>query len=209
MKPVGFVDPRSGRRPYALLQLRREDTRGQMFNLVGCQTKLTYSAQEKVFRLIPALRQARFARLGSIHRNTFINAPKVLEPDLSLKGHPRLMIAGQLAGVEGYVESAACGLWAGLNAARRHNGLPPLLFPPTTALGGLAFHLQNQATDNFQPGNITWGLLPPLPPPPPPARKWAKKDKNQALGQRARRDLLAWMKEQKLEIFPGESVFFS
>jgi methylenetetrahydrofolate--tRNA-(uracil-5-)-methyltransferase len=106
------------------------------------------------------------------------------------------MVAGQLAGVEGYVESAACGLWAGLNAVRFHHNQPPLLFPPSTAMGGLAAHLQNQANENFQPSNITWGHLPPLPPPPPPARKWGKKEKTFALARRAWHDLRIWMQEQ-------------
>ena len=204
MKPVGFTDSRSGRRPYALLQLRKEDAHGQLFNMVGCQTKLTHNAQLQVFRLIPALRQAQFSRLGSIHRNAFIDAPATLGADLRLLARPNIMVAGQLAGVEGYVESAACGLWAGWNAIRFHNNLPALSFPATTAFGGLAAHLANKTTINFQPSNITWGLLPPLGPPPPPARKWPKKEKHLALARRALHDFTSWMREQGLQ--PAEPL---
>jgi methylenetetrahydrofolate--tRNA-(uracil-5-)-methyltransferase len=197
MKPVGLRDPGSGRRPFAVLQLRKEDSSGQLLNLVGCQTKLTPGAQLQVFRKIPALRAAQFVRLGSVHRNTFINAPQALGPDLRLKIKPHIMVAGQLAGVEGYVESAACGLWAGLNGVRFHRGQPALSFPATCALGGLGSHLQNQATANFQPSNISWGLLPPLPLLP---GVWlSKKEKNTALAKRALKDLLAWMWEQGLQ----------
>lgn len=199
MKPVGFTDPNTGKRPYALLQLRREDAHGQLFNLVGCQTKLTHGAQIEVFRLIPALRQASFARLGSIHRNTFIHAPSQLGPDLRLKAYPNIMVAGQLAGVEGYLESAACGLWAGLNAIRYHHGQEALIFPETTCMGGLASHLGNTITPDFQPSNITWGLLPPLPPPALPAKKWPKKEKGIMLARRALQDLLQWMEKHDLQ----------
>lgn len=199
MKPVGFTDPRTGTRPYAILQLRKEDANGQMFNLVGCQTKLTHSAQLQVFRLIPALHKASFVRLGSIHRNTFLHAPSVLDGALRLKSFPHIMVAGQLAGVEGYVESAACGLWAGWNAVRQCRGLEALEFPPTTTMGGLASHLQNKTTSDFQPSNITWGLLPPLPPPPAPMRKWPKKEKGLNLARRALGDLLAWMKANHIK----------
>jgi methylenetetrahydrofolate--tRNA-(uracil-5-)-methyltransferase len=198
MKPVGFRDPRNGRRPFAVLQLRKEDVNGQLLNLVGCQTKLTQNAQLQVFRKIPALHEAHFARLGSIHRNTFINAPQVLGADLRLKHKPQIMVAGQLAGVEGYVESAACGLWAGLNGVRFYQGQPALAFPPTCAMGGLGSHLQNQVTANFQPSNISWGLLPPLAQL-PGGRRLSKKEKNTALAKRALSDLLAWMLEQGLQ----------
>ncbi len=199
MKPVGFIDPQTGRRPYAVLQLRKEDVRGQLFNMVGCQTKLTHGAQLQVFRLIPALAKASFSRLGSIHRNTFLHAPSMLDANLRLRAFPHIRVAGQLAGVEGYVESAACGLWAGWNSVRSHYGLPELSFPSTTAFAGLASHLQNQITADFQPSNITWGLLPPLPPPPPHLRKWPKKDKGQNLAKRALHDLLAWMAENNIK----------
>ena len=161
LKPVGFTDPRTGRRPYALLQLRLENLNKSTVNMVGCQTKLTYGAQADVFRLIPGLEKAEFARFGSMHRNTFVNAPKVLSPDLSLRGHPGIYLAGQITGVEGYVESAANGLWLGLSLAAALNGnelSPP---PETTAMGALLRHLQTPVK-HFQPSNVQYGLMPEL-----------------------------------------------
>lgn len=192
MKPVGLADPRSGRRPYAVVQLRKEDPEGRLLNLVGFQTKLSYSAQERVFRLIPALAGCEFARLGSIHRNTFLDAPRLLTPDLCLKAAPHVYVAGQLSGVEGYVESGASGLLCGINAARRVLGQVPLLPPATTALGGLLGHLSNTVTKDFQPSNINFGLLPPL------GERLPKKQRGLELARRALRDLLAWMAEQGL-----------
>ncbi|SBV97583.1 Methylenetetrahydrofolate--tRNA-(uracil-5-)-methyltransferase TrmFO [uncultured delta proteobacterium] len=161
LKPVGFTDPRTGRRPYALLQLRLENLNKSTVNMVGCQTKLTYGAQAEIFRLIPGLEKAEFARFGSMHRNTFVNAPKVLGPDLSLKGHPGIYLAGQITGVEGYVESAANGLWLGLSLAAALQGktLPPP--PETTAMGSLLRHLQTPVK-HFQPSNVQYGLMPEL-----------------------------------------------
>ena len=185
MKPVGLTDPRTGERPFAVVQLRKEDKHGRLLNLVGFQTKLTYSSQKKVFRLIPALARAEFARLGSIHRNTFIDAPRVLGPDLRLLNAPHIFIAGQLSGVEGYVESSAMGLLAGLNASRLLKGLELFTPPVTTALGGLVSHLQNRETKNFQPSNVNFGLLPPL------GKKLRKKDRGRALARRALADLMA------------------
>jgi len=196
MKPVGLTDPRDGRRPFAVVQLRKEDPQGRLLNLVGFQTKLTHPAQERVFRLIPALHRAEFVRLGSIHRNTFLDAPRVLTPDCRLLAAPHLFIAGQLSGVEGYVESAASGLVCGLNAARALLGLPSLLPPPTTALGGLLGHLQNRASPDFQPSNVNWGLVAPLPA--APGRRPGKADKNRLLARRAIADLLAWMEQSGL-----------
>ncbi len=196
MKPVGLTDPRTGRRPFAVVQLRKEDPQGRLLNLVGFQTKLTHPAQERVFRLIPALHRAEFVRLGSIHRNTFLDAPRVLTPDCRLLAAPHLFIAGQVSGVEGYVESAASGLVCGLNAARALLGLPSLLPPPTTALGGLLGHLQNSASPDFQPSNVNWGLVAPTPP--ALGRRPGKADKNRLLARRAIADLLAWMAEAGL-----------
>lgn len=187
MKPVGLIDPATGKRAFAVVQLRKEDKDGRLLNMVGFQTKLTYKAQEKVFRLIPALAQAEFSRLGSIHRNTFIDAPRVLAPDLRLLGAPHLIIAGQLSGVEGYVESAAMGLLAGINAARLLKGEGPILPPATTAMGGLLAHLQNKEAKKFQPSNVNFGLIPPL------GKKLPKKERNRALARRALDDFLAWM----------------
>ncbi|MBI4798660.1 MAG: methylenetetrahydrofolate--tRNA-(uracil(54)-C(5))-methyltransferase (FADH(2)-oxidizing) TrmFO [Desulfarculus sp.] len=195
MKPVGLVDPATGRRPHAVVQLRKEDHEGRLLNLVGFQTKLTHPAQERVFRLIPALASCEFARLGSIHRNTFIDAPRVLTPDLRLVSAPQVYVAGQLSGVEGYVESAASGLLCGLNAGRRARGLEPLLPPPTTALGGLLGHLGNTVTKDFQPSNVNMGLLPPLPPSP---QRLSKKQRGVELARRALADLLAWMEQSGL-----------
>ena len=160
-KPVGFTDPRTGRRPYALLQLRLENLNKSTVNMVGCQTKLTYGAQAKIFRMIPGLENAEFARFGSMHRNTFVNAPKALAPDLSLKAHPRIHLAGQITGVEGYVESAANGLWLGISLAAKLKGaaLPPP--PETSAMGSLLRHLQTPVK-HFQPSNVQYGLMPEL-----------------------------------------------
>ena len=187
MKPVGLTDPTTGRRPHAVLQLRKEDVEGRLLNLVGFQTKLTHASQLQVFRLIPALARAEFVRLGSIHRNTFLDAPRVLSPALTLLPAPHIMVAGQLSGVEGYVESAATGLLCGINAARLLRGLDPALPPPTSALGGLLTHLANTNTRDFQPSNINWGLLPPLP------GRVPKKQRGQALSERALEDFKAWM----------------
>ena len=161
LKPVGFTDPRTGRRPFALLQLRAENANKTMFNLVGCQTKLTYGEQARIFRMVPGLEQAEFVRFGSMHRNTFVNAPQVLAPDLSLLGASEIFLAGQITGVEGYVESAACGLWLGHSLAAKAQGkhLPPP--PPETSLGALLQHLRTPSK-RFQPSNVQFGLMPEL-----------------------------------------------
>ncbi|KAB2889526.1 MAG: methylenetetrahydrofolate--tRNA-(uracil(54)-C(5))-methyltransferase (FADH(2)-oxidizing) TrmFO [Desulfobulbaceae bacterium] len=161
MKPVGLADPRTGQEPYAVVQLRKENLAGTTYNMVGFQTKLTYAEQQRIFRLIPGMEQAEFARLGSIHRNTFICAPLLLEPTLQLKNRPDLLLAGQLSGVEGYVESAATGLLAGINAARLTTGLPPVIPPPDTAHGALVSHLTAGDPRHFQPSNVNFGLFPP------------------------------------------------
>lgn len=162
MKPVGLPDPRTGRDPYAVVQLRMENREGTTYNLVGFQTKLTYKAQTEVFRLIPGLELAEFARLGSIHRNTFVCGPLVLEPSLQCKMRPDLLLAGQLTGVEGYVESTAMGLLAGINALRLATGISPLTPPPETAMGSLIGHLTNSDPKHFQPSNVNFGLFPPI-----------------------------------------------
>ena len=151
MKPVGLVDPRTGREPHAVVQLRKENREGTLHNLVGFQTKLTWPEQKRIFRTIPGLEGADFARLGSMHRNTFINAPALLLPTFQLKSAPRIFFAGQITGVEGYVESAGSGLLAGLNAARLASGGEPLLPPATTALGALVHHITNADVKHFQP----------------------------------------------------------
>jgi methylenetetrahydrofolate--tRNA-(uracil-5-)-methyltransferase len=164
MKPVGLVDPATGRRPEAVVQLRRENLSGTHLNMVGFQTRLTIKAQEQVFRLIPALRNAKFARYGAIHRNTYVEAPKVLDPFQRLVSDPTVFLAGQISGVEGYVESAAQGLWAGENASRVVKGLTPILPPRDSALGALLGHLgQENKPRRFCPSNINFGLFPPVP----------------------------------------------
>ena len=162
MKPVGLAHPETGRIPYAVVQLRAENRQGTTYNLVGFQTKLTYEEQQRVFRAIPGLERAHFLRFGSIHRNTFVCAPKVLQPTLQMNNQPGLYLAGQLSGVEGYIESAAMGLLAGINAGRQALGLAPLVPPPATAHGALITHLTATEPRTFQPSNINFGLFPPL-----------------------------------------------
>lgn len=181
MKPVGLDDPATGRRPYAVVQLRRENQAGTLWNMVGFQTRLTRLSQEKVFRLIPGLENAEFARFGAIHRNTYLDAPKVLDEFQRL--NPRVFMAGQIAGVEGYVESAAHGLWAGENAARQALGQPLLSPPPSTALGALLGHLRSDGK-HFAPSNVNFGLFPPPPPEVPKNMRsdWLVEEARRALG---------------------------
>ncbi|MEN8200765.1 MAG: methylenetetrahydrofolate--tRNA-(uracil(54)-C(5))-methyltransferase (FADH(2)-oxidizing) TrmFO [Thermodesulfobacteriota bacterium] len=161
MKPVGLRNPRTGQDPYAVVQLRMENREGSLYNLVGFQTKLTYPEQKRIFRMIPGLEKVDFARLGSIHRNTFVCAPELLAPSLQLKDHPHIYLAGQLSGVEGYVESMAMGLLAGLNASRSLLGKEIIVPPPETALGALIKHLTQTDPACFQPSNVNFGLFPP------------------------------------------------
>jgi len=162
MKPVGLPDPKTGRQAFAVVQLRQEDRSGQMWNLVGFQTRLRKGEQEKVFRMVPGLAKAEFLRHGSIHRNAYLNAPASLSPHLSAKDDPALMFAGQLTGVEGYTESSATGLLAGINLARILRGEEPLVPPPTTMLGALYRYLRDADPKHFQPMNANFGLLDPL-----------------------------------------------
>jgi methylenetetrahydrofolate--tRNA-(uracil-5-)-methyltransferase len=162
MKPVGLPDPRTRREPHAVVQLRQEDRAGQMWNLVGFQTRLKTGAQQRIFRTIPGLAQAEFLRYGSIHRNTYLNSPQSLTPYLSATKDPQLLFAGQLTGVEGYTESAATGLLAGINLARMLAGDEPLLPPPTTMLGALYRYLRETEPRRFQPMNANFGLIMPL-----------------------------------------------
>lgn len=186
MKPVGLADPRTGREPCAVVQLRQENSESSLYNMVGFQTKLTWPEQKRVFRMIPALEKAEFARLGSIHRNTFLNAPAVLQKTLQLRSDERIFFAGQITGVEGYVESAAAGLLAGIFAARYLRGQefsPP---PAVTALGALLAHLGRADAETFQPMNINFGLFPVL------DKKVPRKDRGRAHAERALAALGPW-----------------
>jgi methylenetetrahydrofolate--tRNA-(uracil-5-)-methyltransferase len=186
MKPVGLTDPRTGRRPAAVLQLRPENAERTTLNLVGFQTKLTYPEQERVFRMIPALAGAEFTRHGSIHRNTFVNAPKVLSERLELVARPGVYLAGQITGVEGYVESAACGLWLGTALGLRLTTGRDLPQPPReTALGALLGHLRSEAK-HFQPSNVNFGLTPPL------EERMKKANRKMAYPERGGKAFAAW-----------------
>ena len=182
MKPVGLRDPRTGERPYAVVQLRQEDKRGILYNLVGFQTKLRVGEQQRILRTLPGLAGAVFARHGSVHRNTYINAPRCLGPTLELHRRPGCHLAGQIAGVEGYVESAALGGLAGIFAAHGVRGEAAPQPDAATAHGALLHHLAHASPRNFQPMNVNYGLFPPLPPAVPPLRK---REKNEQLAARA------------------------
>ena len=182
MKPVGLVDPRSGRRPHAVAQLRQEDRQGTLLNLVGFQTKLRIPEQKRVLRTLPGLEKAVFARFGGVHRNTYVNAPRLLAPDLSLRARPGLYLAGQMTGVEGYVESAALGGLVGIQVAHAALGERAPLPPPETAHGALLTHLSEARAADFQPMNVNFGLFPPLEDAP---RRRKKAEKNAALAARA------------------------
>jgi methylenetetrahydrofolate--tRNA-(uracil-5-)-methyltransferase len=186
MRAVGLFDPRTGKRPYAVVQLRQENRERTLYNLVGFQTKMTYGEQRRVFAMIPGLAQAEFVRLGSLHRNTFINSPRHLLASLQWRQCAELFFAGQMIGVEGYIESAAMGLLAGINAARWSAGKEPLVPPPATMLGALLRYITDADRKNFQPMNANFGLLPPLP---EPLRGKAKKE---AMARRALTDMEAW-----------------
>jgi methylenetetrahydrofolate--tRNA-(uracil-5-)-methyltransferase len=189
MKPVGLVDPKTGRQPFAVVQLRAENREGTLYNLVGFQTKLKYGEQERVFRLIPGLEHAEFVRLGSIHRNTFIHSPGILSVYLNFLRYPRIFLAGQISGVEGYVESAAMGLLVGINAARQATSRPLVTPPRETALGALIAHLTNTTTKDFQPMNVNFGLFLPL------EGRIPKKLRSAAYAERALEALERWMRE--------------
>jgi methylenetetrahydrofolate--tRNA-(uracil-5-)-methyltransferase len=180
MKPVGLIDPRTGKPPFAVVQLRQDNAAGTLYNMVGFQTHLKWGEQKRVFSLIPGLEEAEFVRYGVMHRNTFINSPKLLRPTYQFVRRDSLLIAGQMTGVEGYVESAASGLIAGINAARLARGLRPVVFPRESALGSMAHYITEADPDNFQPMNANFGLFPPLE---RPIR--GKKEKNERLAARA------------------------
>lgn len=162
LRPVGLIDPHTGRRPWANIQLRKENAAGTMYNIVGFQTNLKFGEQKRVFSMIPGLENAEFVRYGVMHRDTFMDSPRLLSKSLSLKSEPRLFFAGQFTGVEGYTESAATGILAGINAARFASGEEPLVLPPETMLGALVNYITDESVDNFQPMGANMGILPPL-----------------------------------------------
>ena len=196
MRAVGLVDPRTGRRPYAVVQLRQENRERSLYNLVGFQTKMTYPEQRRVFALIPGLAKAEFVRLGSLHRNTFINAPQHLLPTLQWRQRATLFFAGQMTGVEGYVESAATGLLAGINAANLLAGRSPVVPPATTALGALLRYISDPERKRFQPMNVNFGLIPPL------AARLRGKAKKEMMARRALADMAAWARETNAAAMP-------
>ena len=193
LKPRGLTDPRTGKEPYAVVQLRRDNREGSVYNLVGFQTHLRFPEQRRVFSMIPALHDAEFLRYGVMHRNTFLNSPKLLDRYYRLKAEPRVCFAGQMTGVEGYVESAASGFLAGVEAARRLRGLPPVNFPQETAIGALGLYVSNQSVTAFQPMNINFGIMPPL-----AHRVRGKRNKNAELSQRSLK-IIETLRETVLE----------
>lgn len=187
MKPVGLVDPRTGRRPWAALQLRQENRAATLYSMVGFQTRMKWGEQKRVFRLIPGLEEAEFVRYGVIHRNTYIQSPKLLLDTLQMRDYPNVLFAGQITGVEGYIESAASGILAGRNAARIVRGEPLITLPNTTMLGALVDYVSHYDGKDFQPMNSNWGIVPPL-----PDRIRDKKEKGRLLAERALADLAAF-----------------
>lgn len=193
LKPRGLTDPRTGREPYAVVQLRRDNQEGSVYNLVGFQTHLRFPEQRRVFSMIPALHDAEFLRYGVMHRNTFLNSPRLLDRYYRLMADPRVSFAGQMTGVEGYVESAASGFLAGVETARRLRGLPPVDFPQETAVGALGLYVSNRSVTVFQPMNINFGIMPPL-----DRRVKGKRNKNAELSRRSL-EIIEKLRETVLE----------
>ena len=196
MKPMGLIDPRTGRRPYAVVQLRQENQRAASFNLVGFQNHLRFAEQTRILRMIPGLQNAEFLRFGQIHRNTYINAPALLDTTLQLRTHPRVFFAGQISGVEGYVEAIATGLMAGVHATCFAEGQLPNPLPRATALGSLAHYISGADSSNYQPANITFDLLPPLD---EETRLRFRRDKKARHAEVCRRALAALVEYQRAE----------
>ena len=200
MKPVGLIDPRTGREPYACVQLRQDNLAGDHFSMVGFQTQIKWGEQARVLRMIPGLEQAEFVRFGMVHRNTYVNGPTVLAETWQVRRRPTLFFAGQMSGVEGYVESAASGLIAGRNAAALVDGRQPSAPPRTTAIGALAYYVSHADPKHYQPSNITFGIIPPLQRESGGPRVPKKKaDRNERISQRALADLAEWMKQSDLQ----------
>ncbi|HTX89908.1 MAG TPA: methylenetetrahydrofolate--tRNA-(uracil(54)-C(5))-methyltransferase (FADH(2)-oxidizing) TrmFO [Anaerolineales bacterium] len=189
MRPTGLTDPHTGRWPYALVQLRQDNLAGNLYNLVGFQTNLTYPEQKRVLRMIPGLGQAEFVRYGQMHRNTFLASPKLLEPSLQFRGRPDLFFAGQLTGVEGYMGNIATGLLAGVNLARQLQGKPSLTLPATTMLGALCHYITHADLKDFQPMKSNFGILPPL----ETGQRMGKRDRAKVFAERARADLESYL----------------
>ena len=194
MKPVGLENPRTGRMSHAVVQLRQDDTEGRLFSMVGFQTKMKYPEQRRVFPMVPGLENVEFVRLGSLHRNTFLNSPKILDRALNLRVRDTVFVAGQLVGVEGYVESAATGLLCGINVALAALGEPLVVPPPTTSLGALLGYVTDRTRKDFQPMNANFGLFPPL------EKRMPRKARKEAMARRALRDLEAWAVENRVAI---------
>ncbi len=199
LRPVGLTDPRTGRRPYAVVQLRQDNVAGTLYNMVGFQTNIKWGAQEEVLRMIPGLQNAEFVRLGQMHRNTFVNSPTVLRPTLQARLRDDLFFAGQITGTEGYVGSTMGGLIAGINMARLLSGEPLLTLPPTTMSGALLHYITHAEPKHFQPMKANMGLLPEMTDPPR-----AKVEKNAKLAERARRDLADYLAQLKFQPIAGE-----
>jgi len=192
LRPVGLIDPKTNRQPFAVVQLRQENEFATLFNLVGFQTRLKQGEQGRVFRMIPGLENAEFVRWGSVHRNTFIDSPRLLLPSLQLKARPHLFFAGQITGVEGYVESIAMGVLAGINGFFYQMGKTPVVPPPTTAIGALVNHIIRSPVVPFQPMNINFGLFPPL------EERAKGRKKNLLMGERARNELEEWKERNRI-----------
>ncbi|MBI3786166.1 MAG: methylenetetrahydrofolate--tRNA-(uracil(54)-C(5))-methyltransferase (FADH(2)-oxidizing) TrmFO, partial [Deltaproteobacteria bacterium] len=192
MKPIGLVDPRTGERPFAVVQLRQDNQPATLYSMVGFQTKMTYPEQRRVFRMIPGLQAAEFVRLGSLHRNTFIDAPRVLLSTLQLRSRPQVFLAGQLVGVEGYVESAATGLLAAINVSRLLEARPCVTPPPTSALGSLLTYVADPQRHDFQPMNANYGLFPPM------EGREKGREKRQRLARRALEDFDGWIVDHEI-----------
>lgn len=197
MKPVGLIDPRTGARPHAVVQLRQDNLAAEHYSMVGFQTQLRWPEQKRIFTTIPGLRNAEFVRLGQVHRNCYINAPRVLLPTLQTRERPTLLFAGQISGVEGYTESAATGLLAGMNAARLATGRPTLTLPEDTMLGALTRYISSADPANYQPQNAAFGLLPEA-----PSQSRRKQDRRAARSTKAMAALAAWIKSEGLELLP-------
>lgn len=193
LRPVGLIDPRTGKRPFAVVQLRQDNLAGTLYNLVGFQTNLRWGQQEEVLRLIPGLATAEFVRMGQLHRNTYINSPELLHPTMQYRGRADLFFAGQITGVEGYAGNAATGLLAGINAARLLTGEHPVILPPHTMLGALAHYVTHAEAKHFQPMKANFGLFP------TPEKNMSKGDRYQYYSERSLTSLRRFARERRLK----------